>query len=254
VLKAGWEGAGNTNQKGSAGTCPTCQQCVGDKCVADDGAALPQTPNDCSVAVCRGGSPTTVPDNTDHDATSCCTILGVQPKFGNSLETLATLCTPKQVTDKEQRHIVDGCSLPKYLAVITPGLSVQNPVGGIWGLFSSTFGKDQGATIPNQAAALPLPCNQHDICYQTCGKSQATCDANIFTDMVRVCDAAYPSATCPYSGLEALEKCVIGDVASNYFIERDRCTAYANAYKWGLGKFGAKFWALDQIQFCKCCE
>lgn len=36
-----------------------------------------------------------------------------------------------------------------------------------------------------------LPCNWHDIGFQTCGRSQATSDADLRTRLERVCDTAY---------------------------------------------------------------
>jgi hypothetical protein len=78
----------------------------------------------------------------------------------------------------------------------------------------------------------------------------------MYNAMVSVCNAAYPSSTCPFSGLEALQKCVIGNpiTGSNYFVERNQCFNYASLYKYGLDKFGSSAWEERQTQFCKCCQ
>jgi Calx-beta domain-containing protein/glucodextranase-like protein/carboxypeptidase family protein len=59
VLKAGWHCGGNPNVSGGAGTCPTCQKCDGQRCVADAGGACDDnnkcTTNDkCVAGTCTG--------------------------------------------------------------------------------------------------------------------------------------------------------------------------------------------------------
>jgi hypothetical protein len=51
------------------------------------------------------------------------------------------------------------------------------------------FGKSSGQA---------LPCNIHDICYQTVGTSRATCDSDFRDDMRAVCKKAYPPETAAY--------------------------------------------------------
>ena len=78
----------------------------------------------------------------------------------------------------------------------------------------------------------------------------------MYNAMVAVCNAAYPTPTCPYSGTDALLYCVIGNpiTGNNYFVERAQCFDYASIYKWGLDQFGAGAWEERQTQFCKCCQ
>jgi hypothetical protein len=233
VLKAGWHCGGDPNTTGSAGTCPDCKKCQGSDCITD----------------------TAQNGNTAPSGSGCCKDGSIVPKQAPDFDSLIANCPNR--TQNTRLHGVDGCSVPGILALITPGLSVQDPTGGILGLGSTSFGQDQGgdsAPIPNSGAALPLPCNQHDICYQTCGSDEFACNTAMFNDMNAVCSAAYPPS-CPYSGLEALAKCVIGDPLTlrNYFGERADCFTFSSLYKFGLDKFGAKAWKQRQVEFCKCC-
>jgi hypothetical protein len=113
------------------------------------------------------------------------------------------------------------------------------------------FGEDLG-TIPNPGAAGPLPCNQHDICYQTCaapgadlGDTRKVCDDAMKTRMDNVCAAAYPS-TCPSSF--SAGQCV------SFFLQRSDCSVYSGAY-WGALRAAGFFAAYKerQEQYCKCC-
>jgi hypothetical protein len=57
VLKAGWHCGGNPNTTGSAATCPDCQKCDGNNCVADPGQDGAEVKDD-KCKVCKNGSPT----------------------------------------------------------------------------------------------------------------------------------------------------------------------------------------------------
>ena len=237
VLKAGWHCGGDPAANGTVADCPDCKICQNNNCVAN--------PNDNG--------------KTSASGSGCCKDGKVIPKQAPDFDSLIANCPNRtQIqngTGPGQRlHPIDGCSVPAILAVLTPGLSVQDPVGGIFGLASTRFGQNQG-DVPNAGAALNLPCNQHDICYQTCKSVQATCDTGMQNGMNAVCNAAYPSATCPYSGLEALAKCIIGDPINfrTYFGERADCATFSSLYKAGLDKFGSSAWKERQTQFCTCC-
>ncbi len=62
VLKAGWHCGGNPNSTGSAATCPSCQKCDGNNCVADPGQDGSQVSDD-KCKVCKNGSPTPIDVN-----------------------------------------------------------------------------------------------------------------------------------------------------------------------------------------------
>ena len=231
VLKAGWHCGGNPTSTGSAATCPNCQICQGSNCVPD--------PAQDGLSTAAGGA--------------CCWNGSTIPLQAASYTNLTAMCPNR--TQDNRLHEVDGCSVPGLVALLTPGLSVQNPVGGVFGLAATDFGRDQG-TISTSAGALPLPCNQHDICYQSCGSSQSSCDTGMYQAMTNVCNAAYPSASCPYSGLEAVAKCVVGNplTGSNYFTERVSCAFWASTYKAGLDSFGISAWQQRQVDYCQCCR
>ncbi len=121
-------------------------------------------------------------------------------------------------------HDIDGCSTPDF---VVP--DVQDPAQGRLGRRSTAFGKDTLASeqLPHGVAPRDdLPCNHHDVCYQTCGAKKVPCDADMFDRMTAVCGAAYPETSCPF--LPDLAKCV------EWRREKDRCYAWASRYKSGL--------------------
>src|SRR5262249_45586156 len=80
VLKAGWHCGGNPNPTGSAGTCPTCQKCVGTNCTPDNSQTPPQnSPTDCKKEVCASGSVTSIPDNSEQPTDVCKQCAGGSP-------------------------------------------------------------------------------------------------------------------------------------------------------------------------------
>jgi hypothetical protein len=121
-------------------------------------------------------------------------------------------------------HEIDGCSTPEFLAP-----DVQDPAMGELGHRDTDFGKDTSDEefAPHGAAPKDdLPCNHHDVCYQTCGANKAACDNKMFDRMEEVCRTAYPEKTCPYS--PDLMTC------SQWRAERDNCFRWARRYRVGL--------------------
>jgi hypothetical protein len=285
VLKAGWHCGGNPNPTGSAGTCPTCARCEGTNCVPDNSQTPPQnSPTDCKKEICASGTISTVNDNSEQptdackqcqggqeanradgstpaDANSCCYQGEKLNKFGQELGivisgNLIDKC-PGRTTDASRLHVVDGCS-----GGIPP--NIQDPMTNLpypYGLLNQAptpFGQDLGGgggtTIPNNAAAGPLPCNQHDLCYQTCypgdgtaftSSARSACDDGMKSRMDTVCSAAYPSS-CPAS-LGALE-CL------SYQAQRLDCFTYSGLYWDGLRVGGGSAFNERQGQYCKCCQ
>lgn len=271
VIKAGWHCGGNPATTGSAGTCPTCQKCVGSNCSPDNAAVPPQnSPTDCRKEVCSGGGivsqnndaeqlpepckecrsgrPADRADgSTPTDANKCCFQGQPLAKFGNDYDTTINKCPNRtQVADSTRQHEIDGCS---------GGLTsnIQDPVlgfyGSTWlGQAPTTFGQPQGTApfrIPNAGAALGLPCNQHDICYQTCRSDRKTCDDAMETRMNAVCDVAFPSS-CP-SSLSVLQ-CI------GYFAQRSDCYTFSDLYWSGLRVGGGSAYEERQTQYCQCCQ
>lgn len=234
VLKAGWHCGGDPNANGTVADCPDCKICEGNNCVPD----LSQ----------NGTNP--------NDSTTCCFNGERLDKYGQKVGVilpgpLENKCPQRtQIENSRLWHDVDGCS-----AGVPP--NIQDPMRNFpypFGLLNqalTAFGQPLG-TIPNAGAAGPLPCNQHDICYQTCASpgtdlftARQACDDGMKTRMDNVCDAAYPSV-CP-STLSAAQ-CV------SYALQRFDCKGYSFEYWIGLRAAGFIFaYKSRQEQYCKCC-
>jgi hypothetical protein len=289
VIKAGWHCGGNPNPTGSAGTCPTCQRCQGTQCVADNGQTPPQaSPTDCREQRCSGGAVVTVnrdseqptdvceqctsgapvdrsDGSTPADQNACCFEGQRLNKFGQELGTvfdgpLVEQC-PQRTQDTTSGgpfgnglHSVDGCSGGIPPNIQDPMTNLPYPFG-LLNVAPTAFGVPigGGATPVGSGAVGSQPCNQHDLCYQTCDATSGSafgsagreaCDDAMETRMDAVCAAAYPSS-CP-STLGILE-CV------SYQAQRLDCFTYSNLYWTGLRAGGASAFAERQTQFCKCC-
>jgi hypothetical protein len=274
VIKAGWHCGGNPNTSGSAGTCAVCKKCDGASCVADNSQTPPQaSPTDCKEQYCNGGvvairdkdseQPPEVckqcksgsladrdDGSTPADPESCCFRGRPLPKFDNPYSDLMARCPSRtQVPDSRRQHEIDGCS---------GGLTtnIQDPMRGRYGVTwfgvsSTEFGRPQGV-VGSAGAALPLACNLHDICYQTCQSDKSTCDTAMRDRMVAVCAAAYPP-NCP-AGL-TMDQCW-GD--GGYQAQRSQCaegfTSYATLYYQGVNLGGGSAYEQRQSQYCQCCR
>lgn len=157
-------------------------------------------------------------------------------------------------------HFVDGCSggVPPF----HDPQNRQNPMEALYGTSLLAVGGAPATRfgqildeISSSSAAGPLPCNRHDICYQTCSPgsgatvtsgARASCDANMLVGMRNVCDAAYPSS-CPYSSTA---------LCAAYFIQYASCLEFAGLYWEGLVAAEAFVGAYQerQQQYCKCCQ
>jgi hypothetical protein len=231
VSKAGWHCGGNPNTVGSAGTCPSCQRCQGTQCVTDNGRTAPQTASDCKRETCTNGSPSTVNDDNDRDADSCCFNGAVVAKAASSTEEIADLAQCPARVAGQWTFSYDGCSLQPI-----PDFIRNNPAGGFSTLFS-----DAHLASPTYQYA----CDEHDRCYQTCAG----------TDLVagqEVCDGRLRSialSTCTSSLLNPL------DVLSG---ATTRCFGFAVAYYEGLSSTGLNLgqsaFEMRQRQSCQCCQ
>ena len=159
-------------------------------------------------------------------------------------------CPDYPMQDTTVNHDIDGCSGgtaqdPMLFGAIftsTPGFFRDDP--RMFNQAPTTFGAPQAA-IPFGTAPQNLPCNHHDVCYQTCGSTRADCDNGMETRMNTVCRNAYPAA-CP-PGLTP-DQCTV------YAEERTNCFGYSSDYRTGLGAFGSPAWTQRQTQYCLCCE
>ena len=152
-------------------------------------------------------------------------------------------------------HEIDGCSAPIISQQCADDpMSCPNPFLGLIpelvNVASTAFGK--GATPPaehfvhGRQSAFDLPCNHHDVCYQTCvrvsGLSDAdreqawrdrwqTCNLRQEHEMLDVCSRAYP-ATCPFTvfgtSIPDPVKC------ARWLQEKIACAELAGAYFIGV--------------------
>jgi hypothetical protein len=129
---------------------------------------------------------------------------------------------------------------------------MRGQYGASWrGQDSTEFGRSQGQ-IPSAVAALPLACNLHDICYQTCRNDKGVCDADFRTRMRNTCAAAYPPS-CPVDMSE--EDC---QGSNGYIEQRGKCSldvfSFANLYYQGVNLGGGSAYEQRQSQYCNCCN
>lgn len=232
ILKGGWHCGGNPSAAGTVADCPDCQSCDGSSCVPDPSL--------------NGSNP--------NDSNTCCFDGEVLNKYGQTVGyvfdgPLENKC-PERTQNRDVQHDIDGCS-----GGVPPNeqdpMTNPNYPGGLMNQAPTAFGRPIG-TVPNAAAAGPEPCNQHDICYQTCTPAGTTldvsrkaCDDGMKTRMDNVCSAAYPSS-CP--GTLSFLQC------GSYFIQRADCFIYSGIYWTGLRAAG--FFAAykgRQEQYCQCC-
>lgn len=167
VVKAGWHCGGNPAPTGSANNCPECKTGNNNSCVPSAGGSCTDDGNVCTDDTCQSGSCAhpTKPDGTVN-VVECCFNGQVIPKSVSDFNTLLTKC-PASTQFTYRNHEIDGCSTPPIIAIITPGLSVQYPVGGHCGFASTAFGQPE-PPFPHGSSPIDLPCNKHDVCYQTC--------------------------------------------------------------------------------------
>ena len=236
VLKAGWHCGGDPNANGTVADCPDCKLCLNNNCNNIDPAQDGQ----------RGTS-----------GTQCCSGGQGVPLQVASYTDLVAKC-PNRMPNHINNDI-DGCSVLGAQVGI-PALNVQDPTfflvcatsplpfplcGPKFNQANTAFGSNVGS-VP-EGTSQTLPCNRHDVCYQTCAKSdtQSSCDGAFQTDMDGVCLAAYP-ATCPYSGLAAV-------ACPAFFVERAACYSSSSLYATGVGGFGGSAYQNRQTGYCQCC-
>lgn len=153
-------------------------------------------------------------------------------------------------------HSIDGCSGPAPQRL--------TEAGGISMLQFERFDKFRPGFEPVWGQARPgglpsgssdtLACNNHDICYQTCGETQAGCDARLRADIVDSCNVAYPNP-CPFTDGNFLTNRLR---CQDYNSERTDCRDIAAWFERGLsipGNFGGRpAFRTRQVQYCKCCD
>jgi hypothetical protein len=239
IVKGGWHCGGDPRHIGTAADCEVCKWCQGPAGGGAPGGSCVANPNDNGKSV---------------NVNQCCFDGNAINKFGETFSVLQNQC-PNRVQSQVDYN-VDGCST----SVLTFGTNIQDPMVQVWlpahpgqpllNVADTAFGDDQGPlTSPNQAH--DLPCNRHDICYQTCHQgdfddAQAQCDLTLFSDAERVCDTAYPP-TCPFDFITCNQ-------VGGYFDQRDQCRSYARTY-YNAVRLAGKVFAFKgrQETYCQCC-
>jgi len=225
VVKAGWHCGSQPQGNGCTHNCPICQDCDGNcNCINAD---LDPRLKKCEK--CSSGSKSPIPEHAD--------------KFTKLSDT--SECPDNTQHDKSKGYDIDGCSyVPDSLdrwgnfQLVDYSLYVTNP---IWG---SVLG-----TVSYEAGQIQyLPCNKHDVCYQTCGSVKSTCDAELNIGVGPTCDQGYPHP-CSLS-LELCEK---------YEIEYRSCLDIGSLTEERLGA-GLTGWLANnafedgQVKGCYCCK
>lgn len=161
--------------------------------------------------------------------------------------TYTALTTSNSCADRMQnssvQHEIDGCSYsPDSLLmyyVVTGQTNFNLYVENV------AFGSDLGTVNSTVAAAQTLPCNVHDICYQTCGSNKASCDVGMESGITAQCDIAYP-AVCPHGN---------STLCAQYSAERYYCQGIGGVYTAAVGgSFGDGIFEGRQLEYCKCCN
>lgn len=110
-----------------------------------------------------------------------------------------TQTNPANPRQNNRAHEVDGCSVP---VPELDGTWRNDPMHAATQNTASTeFGSGTRPPgdyfVHGQGPSRNLPCNAHDVCYQTVGSSKATCDTRFYNAMRAVCAAAYPTIDQP---------------------------------------------------------
>ncbi|HYA37664.1 MAG TPA: PKD domain-containing protein [Candidatus Methylomirabilis sp.] len=150
-------------------------------------------------------------------------------------------------------HEIDGCSAPVIPnAIANDPMSVFIPELNV---APTDFGK--GTQPPGEyfihglQSTYDLPCNHHDVCYQTCWPAGTDleskwhdCNYNQFQEMLAVCRQAYP-ATCPSMIPGYPLTCV------TWLLRKAECTDTAGAY-WASveTKKGWERFQQRQLDYC----
>jgi hypothetical protein len=174
----------------------------------------------------------------------CCFDGDTVPVRQTDYDNLIAQCPQRTQRPKGERpHEVDGCSnSPDNLeswdnlpGTIDYDLYVTNP---IWGTVL-------GEITEEQARAQTLPCNVHDICYQTCKSDKSACDNALSNAITDSCSISYPFE-CPQQ-VRQQNRC------GEYEEELESCQGIGPIYLKGVKDLGGLAYRGRQKQYCDCC-
>jgi hypothetical protein len=216
VLKAGWHCGGNPNENGTVADCPDCKICRDNNCVADPAQDGPNS----------------------NEPNSCCFQGEKVANKGLSYDDLIAKC-PDREQNSSLRHEIDGCSnSPDDPMRVTHLILLAQS--------STAFGRSEPGGVPSGGApGFDLPCNRHDICYQTCRNTQSQCDRDLQARAHAVCNTAYPLPP-PYGILDPRRLF--------YIDQRNDCHGFADTYFHVLTGVGGFVYRGRQQEYCNCCR
>jgi len=145
-------------------------------------------------------------------------------------------------------HEIDGCSV--YITESDPlatSDSRNDPMAGVGNgeaVASTAFG---AGTLPiseyfvhGQKPNDALPCNIHDVCYQTTASTKDSCDRTMWASMKDVCAAAYPGNNPHPTGSNAYFK---------WDTQKAGCYAFADSYYGGVNLGGASTFEQRKLDY-----
>lgn len=157
------------------------------------------------------------------------------PTPRDSALTQTRTVNPRQ---NNRAHEVDGCSVP---VPELDGTWRNDPMhAATQNVASTEFGAGSRPPteffIHGKKPARALPCNTHDVCYQTIGANRATCDTRFYDDMRAVCRKAYPTIEQP-------------NLHPIYTAEQNQCYKWAQRYYDAVHTRGQPKFDKRQAQF-----
>lgn len=209
--------------------------------VAPDPSACPTTPTQCwsfSAGIPAGYGPVFIGVSGEDVAgnRSDTRILGVVDMCrvaGNDPGVFSL-----DGTQNNRCHEIDGCSVPVNgnlarndpFALAQSKLEVPNHA-----VLSTAFGA--GSVPPQEffphghSPAQALPCNNHDVCYQTFGTVKTACDNAMGVEMNAVCARAFPDSAKQFHPL--YRRPLTPKEQRQFDRQKSRC--YNWAHRWWLG-------------------
>jgi group XII secretory phospholipase A2 precursor (PLA2G12)/parallel beta helix pectate lyase-like protein len=174
----------------------------------------------CEIEVRDDGSSVDRCTRTYDAATECCNRITGEvssKELGQAYDVCPDTRTARTGFDPEGSS--DGCSaVPDRPLLLCPNVR---------------FGCSEDDGEANCPEGIDLPCNRHDFCYQTCGRTQAECDLEFRDEMIAVCN-----------NMTAAEKLVC----------YDDCLLRAAAYFDGVVIGGGSSYVNGQNRGCQCCQ
>ena len=206
-----------------AGSCPPTRSCAANPAKRDQSCSGPSGGDSCGI--CRGGAcNTSLPEVQQVNQNDCC---GGKKLDSSSQCCVRTQLNYRRASKGQSfendplKEVFAPTEIVGYTPIQFPGPPRQddNPdfVGGVYpnpngngitslvdgcseplnmrnsmfppGLFINPENPERASSSHPLATSFFNACKNHDFCYQTCGSSQATCDANLESDLLSACAA-----------------------------------------------------------------